>query len=70
MIVAVDWLLDSFATTINVMGDIVGAGRIARLHIFKPKITIWLNFRGSCNGRCILWPFGTFYGHLVHFVAI
>ena len=26
MIIAVDWLLDSFATTINVLGDIIGAG--------------------------------------------
>jgi hypothetical protein len=47
--------------------------RVARLHIFKPKIRIWVNFGGSCNGRC--WSiFGhlayVFYGHLVYFVAI
>jgi hypothetical protein len=50
------------------------------IHIFKPKILIWVNFAGSCNGRCwyilwlfgvpyghlvFLWPFGIFYGHLV-----
>jgi hypothetical protein len=48
--------------------------------IFKPKITIWVNFGGSCNGRCwnILGPFGMFYvrpfslfcGHLVYFMVI
>jgi hypothetical protein len=45
--------------------------------LFKPKIPIWENFVGSCNGRCwhilwpfgicILWTFGIFYGHLVYF---
>jgi hypothetical protein len=27
---------------------------------FKPKIPIWVNIGGSCNGRCwyIIWPFG------------
>jgi hypothetical protein len=46
--------------------------RVARWHIFTPKILIWVNFGGSCNRRCtyILWPFGLFYGHLVCFVAI
>jgi hypothetical protein len=24
-------------------------GRVARWYIFKPKILIWVNFRGSCN---------------------
>jgi hypothetical protein len=40
--------------------------------LFKPKIQIWVNFGGSCNGRCwyILWTFGPFYGHLVHFTDI
>jgi hypothetical protein len=34
--------------------------RVARWYIFKPKIPIWVNFGGSCNGRClhIIWPFG------------
>jgi hypothetical protein len=45
--------------------------RFARWHTFKPKIQIWENFGGTCNGRFwyILWPFGLFYGHLVYFVA-
>jgi hypothetical protein len=25
---------------------------VARWNIFKPKIPIWVNFGGSCNGRC------------------
>jgi hypothetical protein len=48
--------------------------RVARWFVFKPKIQIWVNFRGSCYGRCryILWTVGPiyglfviFYGHLV-----
>jgi hypothetical protein len=33
---------------------------VARWYIFKPKIQILVNFRGSCNGRCwyIIFPFG------------
>jgi hypothetical protein len=36
-----------------------------QMFVFKPKIQIWVNFGGSCNGRwwCI------FYGHLVHFTV-
>jgi hypothetical protein len=44
------------------------------------KIPIWVNFGGSCNGRCwyILWPFSLFNchfahifrGHLVYFMVI
>jgi hypothetical protein len=51
---------------------IVERTRVARWHIFKPKIPIWVNFGRSCNGRCwyILCPFGLFYGHLWYFVAI
>jgi hypothetical protein len=30
--------------------------------VFKPKIPIWVNFGGSCNG--------IFYDHLVYFTAI
>jgi hypothetical protein len=32
------------------------------IHIFKPKIPLWVKFRGSCNGRCwyILRPFGMY----------
>jgi hypothetical protein len=46
--------------------------RAARLHSFIPKIPIWVNFGGSCNGRCwySLLPFGLFYSHLVYFVTI
>jgi hypothetical protein len=36
--------------------------RVARWYIFKPKIQIWINFGGYCNG--------IFYVHLVHFTAI
>jgi hypothetical protein len=40
--------------------------RVARWHIFKTKIQIWVNF-----GRCwYLCPFGLFYGYLAYFVAI
>jgi hypothetical protein len=40
--------------------------RVARWFVFEPKIPIWINFGGPCDGRCwyILWPFGLFYGHL------
>jgi hypothetical protein len=46
--------------------------RVARWHIFKTKIPIWVNFGGSCNGRCwyIICLFCLFYGYLVNFVAI
>jgi hypothetical protein len=46
--------------------------RVARWHIFKPKILIWVYYGGSCNGRYwyILWPFGIFYSHVVYFVDI
>jgi hypothetical protein len=46
--------------------------RVARWYIFEPKTPTWVNFGGSCNGRCwyILWPFGPLHmGYLVHFVA-
>jgi hypothetical protein len=52
--------------------------RVARWYSFKPKIQSWVNFGGSCNGRCwyILWtvwsilqPFGLIYGHFVYFVV-
>jgi hypothetical protein len=46
--------------------------RVARWFAFKPKIQIWVNFGGSCNGRCryILWTLGPFYGLLLHFMDI
>jgi hypothetical protein len=48
-------------------------------YISKPKIQIWVNFGGYCNGRCwyilsAIWsiyqPFGLFISHLVHLMAI
>jgi hypothetical protein len=51
--------------------------RVARWYIFKPKISIWVNFGGYWNERFwrvlewkMLLYFGLFYGHLVYFVAI
>jgi hypothetical protein len=60
--------------------------RVARWHIFKPKIPIWVNFGGSPNRRCwyVLRPFGLyfngslvyllmlgkFYGYLVYFSRV
>jgi hypothetical protein len=40
-------------------------------YIFKPNITIWVNFGGSCNERCwqIRWSFGLFCCHLVYCIA-
>jgi hypothetical protein len=48
------------------------SSRVARWHIFKPKIPIWVNFGGPCNGRCwyIICPFGLFHDYTVYFVAI
>jgi hypothetical protein len=42
------------------------------VYFCKPEIPIWVNFGGSCNGRCwyILWPFCQFYIHLIYFMAI
>jgi hypothetical protein len=39
--------------------DLHTGTRVARWYIFRPKIAIWVNFEGSCNGRYlyILWPF-------------
>jgi hypothetical protein len=44
----------------------------------EEKIPIWVNFGGSCNGRCCIFysqlvyllPFGTQCGHLVYFMDI
>jgi hypothetical protein len=40
--------------------------------VFKPKITIWVNFGGLKKGKYwhILCPFGIYYGHLVYFIVI
>jgi hypothetical protein len=39
-----------------------GDPRVARWFVFKPKLQIWVNFGGYCNGRCwyISWTFGLF----------
>jgi hypothetical protein len=52
--------------------DLSVSSRVARWHIFQTKIPVWVNFGGSCKGRCwyILWSFSLFYGHLLYFVAI
>jgi membrane-anchored protein YejM (alkaline phosphatase superfamily) len=51
-----------------------GSFRVARWHIFKPKITNWVNFRGSSTGRFyfiatwfIFRKFWYFKGYLVYF---
>jgi hypothetical protein len=46
--------------------------RVARWFLFKPKIQIWVNFGGSCNGRCwyILCTLGPFYGLFLYFMDI
>jgi hypothetical protein len=46
--------------------------RVARWFVFKPKIPIWVNFGGSCNGKSwfILWPFGLFNGYRKYCMAI
>jgi hypothetical protein len=46
--------------------------RVARWFVLKPKIQIWVNFRGSCNGRCwyIFWTLGPFHGLLLYFMDI
>jgi hypothetical protein len=42
--------------------------RVARWHLFIPKITIWVIFGVSCNGKCMyVRPFGLSDGHLVYF---
>jgi hypothetical protein len=55
---------------------------VARWHILKPKILVWVNLGMSCNGDVgifysqfvffaakwyILWPFGIFCGNMVYF---
>jgi hypothetical protein len=44
----------------------------ARLFVFKPKIPIWVNFGGSCDGKSwyLLLPFGLFNRHRKYFMAI
>jgi hypothetical protein len=51
--------------------------RDAGWFVSKPKIPIWVNFGGPCNGKCpfmsiwsILRPLEIFYRHLLDFMAI
>jgi hypothetical protein len=46
--------------------------RVARWFVFKPKIQIWVNFGGSCNGRWwhILLTLCPLYGLLLYFMDI
>jgi hypothetical protein len=64
-----DWFFPTSLVLFSFVGAILG---VARWHIFKPKIQIWVNFERPFNGRCwyILWPFGLFQSQLVYFVAI
>jgi hypothetical protein len=43
---------------------------VARRFVFKPKIQTWVNFGGSCTGRCwyILWTLGPLYSLLLYFM--
>jgi hypothetical protein len=56
----------------NCLRLVADAGLPDGTYVFKPKIQIWVNFGGSCNGICwyILWTFGLFYGHLIYFMPI
>jgi hypothetical protein len=47
--------------------SIVFQTRVARWYIFKPKISMWVNFGGpwNVNSWYILWPFEIYYGHLM-----
>jgi hypothetical protein len=60
--------------------------RVARWYIFKPKISIWVNFGGFCNVKMavyfvanrsifpsfvyVLWSFDIFCGHLVYLTVL
>jgi hypothetical protein len=66
----------TFRNTLPETGSIFFGGkvlsRVARWYIFKPKIAIWVNFEGSCSGKCwyIFCRFGLFYGNLIYFMDI
>jgi hypothetical protein len=46
--------------------------RVARWHIFIPKLPIWADFGRPWNEifRYILWPFDVEFGHLLNFVTM
>jgi hypothetical protein len=41
--------------------------RVARWFIFKPKIQIWVYYRGTSNVKCCVWCTYVVCGHLVYF---
>jgi hypothetical protein len=47
------------------IGPEIEGNRVARWHIFNPKIPIWVVF-----GLFILGPFDIFCGHLGYFIVI
>jgi hypothetical protein len=61
-----------FMSRVNMDPAKVVPHRVARWHIFKPKIPIWLHFGGYFDGRCwyILRPFGRFCGPCMYFMII
>jgi hypothetical protein len=67
----IHFVLFHFASTTKI-NRFVHWIRDARWFVFKPKIPSWVNFRGSCNGKCwyILCPFSLFYGHWKYFMAM
>jgi hypothetical protein len=42
--------------------------RAARWYSYVPKITLWVSFWATYNGKClnILWSFLIFYGYLMY----
>jgi hypothetical protein len=54
------------------LGNVISEIRVARWFVFKPKISIWVNFGRSCNGKSwyILRPLGVFYRYWKYLMAI
>jgi hypothetical protein len=61
------------------VGGSKSLSRVARWHIFKPKIVIWVNFWRDLQWKMlvydmdiwyILGPFGIFCGHSVYFILV
>jgi hypothetical protein len=61
-------------------GVIQASGQECQMAYFQTKIPIWVDFGGSCNGRCwyilhiAIWsyvrPFCTFCAHLVYIFMV
>jgi hypothetical protein len=64
------WLVNSFKKSAERCMTEMDQG-CQVIYFLKPKIPIWVNFRGSCAGWCwyILRPIGLFYCHMEYFVA-